>query len=574
MRTEPSLEPESAGEIEELTEIPLRESPGREELVSATDVMSALVKAAKGLRMYLANNPMLIKFVEDAVCRIAAHLERFGDYKLEVSVFSLHYQGTEVYQSQDPKESLAYRLHSDGIRYLLLSQGLTEGELVRFLEIVGFERPNSNDDDIVTRLWGSDLPHISYLLEEDFVEFDTDEDPALQASQQAALSEVLRSLAASPLPPPRMFPAKLLLLTPEEETWLRGAVQADARRDALEDVIHVLSATLSGVKNPAVFRDYCAIAVKLANDLLLAKDVGHALGVIRFLDQLPALRNLPVDLRRLITGSLAGVLDETVLQTLQEAIDDGVSVSPEQLRELLLIFGLPSLGAICELLGRVEKLKMRKVVIEVLIELGKDRPEVFAPFLADPRWYLVRNVVLVLALLGNPVSLQMIAGLITHKEARIRKEVLNFLEHTAESKARPYILKFLRDPSGPLRIRALQILGREKLSFAFKPVLALTAGEEFKAWPTAEKKVVYETLGEIGSERVVPLFREMLLKKQWFRRPVPKESAICAVAGLLKVRHGSALALLKEARSQGNPEIRAIINQAIEAAADTGKTAA
>jgi len=220
-------------------------------------------------------------------------------------------------------------------------------------------------------------------------------------------------------------------------------------------------------------------------------------------------------------------------------------------------------------------LKTRKVVIEVLIELGKDNPEVFAPFLSDPRWFLVRNVVMVLSLLGTPVALRMIVGLISHKEPRIRKEVLGFLERSADPKARAYIVKFLRDDSSALRIRALQILARERLPFALKPILALTTADDFKTREIAERKAVYEALGELGSEQMIPLFREMLLKKSWFKRANQKDSAICAVAGLLKVRSPAALELLEEARNHGNVEIRGIVAQAIEAvAAGTGKTAA
>jgi hypothetical protein len=551
-------------------------APGREEIASATDVMSALVKTSKGLRMYLPNNPMLIRYVEDLHRKMQAHIGSYGDYQLELEPFALRYQGSEVYQNKDAKESWSLRMHSDGIRVLHFSAGLGEQELTAFLEIAGFERPNQQDDDVVTRLWEVDLPHISYLLEEDYIGIDTLEvEAGIAASQQGAITELFRTLASTPLHPPRMVPKHLLMLTADEANWLHKFVQADARRSPPDDVINILSAILAGVQELETFRVFNGIVAKLVVELFIAKELGHALRLVRFLGQLLTLGSIAPEQRQLIAGSLDGILCESVLQALQEVINTTEDLSHQELKELLLILGLPSLGSICELLGQVEKLKMRKVIIEVLIELGKENPEVFAPFLSDARWYLVRNVVLVLSLLGNPVALQMIVGLISHKESRIRKEVLGFLEHSQDPKARAYILKFLRDESSSLRIRALRILSKERRPFAFKAVLALTSADEFKTRELAEKVVVYETLGELGSEQMIPLFRDMLLKKHWFKRSFPRESATCAVAGLLKVRHRSALLLLEVARSQGSVEVRGIIDQAMEGVTvQTGTTAA
>jgi HEAT repeat protein len=541
------------------------ESPSREELASAHDVILAMVRAAKGLRMYLPNNPVLIKFIDDLSARMLLHISRFGDFRLQVDRFALRYQGADVYLNQDPKESIAFRLYADGVRALLFAHGVEPQELVTFLDIIGFERPNQQDDDIVTQLWEKNLPHVNYLLQEDFVEVGWIEEQPSEDSQQEALSRISAFIAQNSPLPPRVVSKHLLMLTGAEASWLRQAKQAETQRNPLNDVIDILSAILAGAKDPALFDEFLEIMTKLTIDMFLVGEIGQALRLVRFLNQLTNEESLAPDQRQKVTALLTGMLSDQTVRVLQETLDAGDSVSHEELRDLLQIFGIPSLRAICELLGRVEKLKMRKVIIEVLVELGSNDPKVFAPFLADPRWYLVRNVVLVLSLLGSPEALEIIVGLITHKEARIRKEVLGFLERSPDPKAKAYILKYFRDESSALRIKALQILAREKQLFALKPALALTTADDFRTKELAEKKAIYETIGELGSESSIPLFREMLLKKSWFQKTVDKESAICAVAGLLKMKSSAALQLLEEARKQKNLEVREIINQAISA---------
>ena len=73
---------------------------------------------------------------------------------------------------------------------------------------------------------------------------------------------------------------------------------------------------------------------------------------------------------------------------------------------------------------------------------------------------------------------------------------------------------------------------------------------------------MYETIGELGSEQLIPLFREMLLKKRWFSKPVDKETVLCAAAGLSRMRNAAALQLLEEAGRQRSID-RAIIEQAM-----------
>ncbi|HBG05218.1 MAG: hypothetical protein A2075_05950 [Geobacteraceae bacterium GWC2_58_44] len=541
------------------------DQPSRMEIASANDVILAMVRTAKGLRIYLPNNPVLIRFVEELNAKMLAHMARFGHFKLEVERFALRYRGTDVYRNDDPKESLPFRLYADGIRALIFSAGLEPQELTLFLEIAGFERPSRHDDDIVTQLWEQNLPHVDYLLEEDFVEAGRAEEQPFTVSQQDAVSRISAFIAQSSPLPPRVIPKHQLMLTGAEANWLDKAKQAEALRHPVDDVINIVSAILAGAKEPGTFDDFLDIVAKLTVDMFLAGDIVRALRLLRFLNQLMNLGSISLHQRRQIAAVLAGILSESTVQVLQQTIDSDDSVSHQDLKELLQILGLPSLGAMCELLGRVEKLKMRKVIIEVLVELGKDNPQVFAPFLSDPRWYLVRNVVLVLSLLGSPVALELIVGLITHREARIRREVLGFLERSADPKAKSYLLKYLRDESSALRIKALQILARERLPFALKPALALTMAEDFKGREIAEKKAVYEAIGELGSEGVLPLFREMLLKKSWFKKAEDKESAICAVAGLMKMRNAAALELLEEARKQRDVEIRGIVEQAIAA---------
>ncbi|WP_236019058.1 HEAT repeat domain-containing protein [Geomonas propionica] len=537
---------------------------GKKELASVTQIVLGMIKTSKALRIYLPNNPVLIGFISDLGTRMTVHLARYGELTLDVEQFVLRYQGAQVYENKDPKESMASRLHADGIRTVFFDQGVAPAEIVAFLGVVGFERP-SGDDDVVTQLWERNLQHIGYLTEDDF------SDPYLlreaeDANQQRdALERIRQALTEQPPPAPRMIPKHLLMLTADEEEWLRKAVDLEGRCNGLDDVIRILATILGEVQEPELFADFAAILGNLAVNLVLAGDIAHAVKLARFLDRLQKLPITAPEQRQQLAEVLAAILSTSTVEVLKVALDGNeAAIEYGQLKELLLILGIPSLGSICELLGRVEKLKVRKLIVEVLVELGRGDPAVFQPFLSDPRWYLVRNVVLILSQIGTPAALKMILGLITHREPRIRREVLGFLERTSDAKAKTYILKFLRDESSPLRIKALQVLTRERLPFALKPIVALAGADDFQERPFEEKREIFLALGELGQESVLPLLREQLMKRYWFQKGNEKESVQLAALGLGRIRSRSALQLLEEARGQKKgSEIRSILDQAI-----------
>ncbi|MEK7851536.1 MAG: HEAT repeat domain-containing protein, partial [Deltaproteobacteria bacterium] len=179
------------------------------------------------------------------------------------------------------------------------------------------------------------------------------------------------------------------------------------------------------------------------------------------------------------------------------------------------------------------------------------------------RWYLIRNTVIVLRRIGSPALLEPVGKLVSHKEPRVRKEVLLYLEAVPEPRALSYIMKLLNDDAGALRIHALKTLAGSKFQGALKPILEITASKEFEGMDIAEKRAVFEALGELGADEVVPMFKEMLLKRYWFNKAKEKESVILAVAGLRKAKTDAAIKALEEGSAVKKDEFKTFITQAI-----------
>lgn len=541
------------------------EELSRSEVALATDVMLAMVKTSRGIRMYQSNNPVLENFFQELVGRMTSMLDQYGEYRLDVDRFELRYKGHQVYENSDPKESMAFRMYSDGIRSIVFSSGVQGGELKDFLDVVNMSTSTSVDDDIVTRLWDLGLPHLSYILEEDYHEIDRQIDEHLSGGGgtgiiPSALLHNLSSLATGI----QGVPGQLITLTEDDMASLKSLVAAEEQFQPLEASARILSVIISGTAEDELFAKFLDIYLKLAGNLFVSGEIRVALKMFAFLQRRATAAETPEPRKQELLQALGRLWSGDVLKGLSGAIDTKEKISADELRSLSMMIGRSTPSALCELLGLVENMKMRKVLLDTTTDFARERPQILLPFLKDSRWYLVRNIVFILSQLRSTALLDQVLTLVTHREVRVRKEVLKYLLTVPDPKAKPYILKFLRDEAPSMRIMALQLMGRARLHIALNPLIDFAASDVFEAMDISVKKAVYEAIAGIGAEKVLPLFKTMLTKKYHFQRAREREAVICAAAALQKIPGDESMRMLNEALRSKAREHHEVLSSAID----------
>jgi FOG: HEAT repeat len=550
-----------------LDETSAPEEVSKSEVTLASDIMLSMVKTSKGAKMYQANNPILGRFFQELVEKMSMMLNQYNEYKLDIDRFELRYKGHLVYENADTNESLAFRMYSDGIRSIIFTEGIEERELKEFLEIVSMSLSGSLDDDIVTRLWDKGLPHCSYILEDDFNEIDGQIDAQLTGSSVSArITAACLADTFSCVTQLQPVPVQLYTMSEVDVACLQTLLETEDNLRPIAEAARILIAILSGVSEQELFTAFLEIYLKFARNLFLSGDSEYAVKMFAFLYRRTTSAEPSEARRRQVLQALDRFWAEETLKGLCTIIDTTNVVTLDELKTLSIMIGRTSPSSLCELLGMVEKMKMRKVLLDTTTDFARERPQLLLPYLGDSRWYLVRNVVFILGQLKNTALLGKVVTLITHHELRVRKEVLKYLVTVPDPKAKPYILKFLRDESPALRIMALQMMGRARLQFALKPIAAFADTVEFEKMNISEKKAVYEAIGELGGEKMLPLFKSMLTKRYLFNKAKEKDAVICAVAGLQKIPGEETLKILEEALRSKSLEFSAVIKNAIHMA--------
>ena len=557
----------------------------KEELKSVKDVLLQLTKTAKTLKIYLPNNPIYQRFLQELQGRFDAHLREYETLRVKIKQYAIYYKGQSVYENTNRLESLAFKLSVDGVRELTFLEGIDKDEITCLLEIIGREYDPSNpDDDMVTLLWERHFTHINYLVASDFiqetimptrpqetvtfeklVEKEKSQMKPMAASVQTALQEYLGPKMADQM-------SQIFVLSEEEVASIKQQLKVEKYANPISTLVGILAVILRIEKDDAAFSEMVDILDNVLETLMLRGDFWHSKKILELFHELmEPQRNLPESQRlRLIQGiDRAG--EPQRIHALEPVLNQWGAKETDQVYEFWLLLNKNSLLPLIELLGRLTQLKMRRVICEALIHLGKEDIEPLIQKLSDPRWFVVRNVVYILGKIGQDKVLDNFRKLIDHKEVKVRKELLHTLEGMKDNRAQELLVGFLNDPESSLRILAIRSLASHNYRGALEPLKNMIEEREFFVRDLYEKKEIFEALGKIGGSSMVPKMRKLIRQggSAWFKKAIKEELGLCAVITLKRIGTEDAVAVLQEGQNLSSKIIR---EACIRALSEIGKS--
>lgn len=172
--------------------------------------------------------------------------------------------------------------------------------------------------------------------------------------------------------------------------------------------------------------------------------------------------------------------------------------------------------SLIELLSREEQMSRRKLLVNLLVRLGKYQVETLGSYVEDPRWYLARNVVKVLGQLGQPEkTFPYIAKALEHHDNRVKVNAIKVLSDFKTAEACKLITQMLL--SNDLKVK--ETAARYLAKFGERGVSPLLEYLEKSSWFSNDysvKLTAIESLGIIGSPQAKPLLEKAkTLKSFW-----------------------------------------------------------
>jgi HEAT repeat protein len=183
--------------------------------------------------------------------------------------------------------------------------------------------------------------------------------------------------------------------------------------------------------------------------------------------------------------------------------------------------GEKGVTALIESLGSEEDMSLRKYLVDVLSDLGKDYIQTLGAYIDDQRWYLVRNIVTIMARLRTSDSLPYLKISIIHPNDKVRAETIRCLGLMGVPDAVNMLINGLQSMDETTRILCIRWLGRIEEQKAAHRMINMLEGKEAGAESLQIKKEIIHSLGEIKSPEAYAVLRKyrsmhkLLNRSEW-----------------------------------------------------------
>ena len=212
----------------------------------------------------------------------------------------------------------------------------------------------------------------------------------------------------------------------------------------------------------------------------------------------------------LATGIVRRATEHPLLDRLLAALWAGRETPVEQeVRACLEVLAGDAVIPLVRVLGGEPRAGMRAILCDLLVSAGRDSVRELASFIADDRWYLVRNIANILGRLQSPEVAVHLERVIDHPEYRVRREVADALARLGTEEAQSLLVRLLDDNDQRIQLRALQALNAGGTRRALQKLLALVEGPDPLNRFFALKGAALEALERLGAPEALPMLKRL-----------------------------------------------------------------
>jgi hypothetical protein len=538
-----------------------------EEPKRAKDVIQCILKAKKILRMYPKNNPIYSNTLGECSDKFREFFSFRDKLDLKIRQNEILFDAEPVYASAEKEDNLALFFFKDGLRELSFTEGLGPEEIEDFLKIVSldFDR-EALDDDIVTLFWERDFQNIKYVVDETMLvdeddyearavaklkEKEAEEDNLLKAYEDAFREgEVVKDVSIVPL-----ADKDLQLLLKE--------LDKDAL-DKTEKLIRILFEMFHLSEDKADLED---LAGFFTNTIEYCIGRGDIHLVTDLLSRLKAVAEDPSGadaIRKCAKKVILFAGSEPVINLLGSLLDGVQEVDERVFEDFVKFLDRNAILPLMKILGELQSIHSRKVVIDALSFLGSKDIVTLARGLADDRWYVVRNIIYILRKIGDKRAVDYLLKTVKHGDLRVRKEVIRTLGELGGAGVLQALRECLDDAELEVRSAALKALANMGSEAAKRIILNRISDKNFRGKDFEEKKEYYEALSRWKDGEVFTFLVATLKNRTFFGRAKTDEARACAAYCLGLLGNRDALPLLHKCKNDGGKLLKEFSYTAIK----------
>lgn len=530
-----------------------------EEIRAAKDVIQAILKSKKILRMYPSNNPIYIKTLEDANGKFREFFYYNDELQLKIKQNEIFCGSEQVYSSSEKEDNLALFFFKDGLRELTFRKGLTNDELEAFLTVITLDFDTEViDDDIVTLFWEKDFQNIQYVVDEAVLADEENyESPAVNKAKEETNepNNLMKAYEDALNESDTIKESSIVPLTDQDLHALLEEFEKDAK-DKLGKLVYILFEMMYLAETRQDFED---ISVSLMNSIdyaVVSGDINIATDILLKLKDLVGDKNISEEIKKYIKKVLSFAGSEQVVIHLGELLDSGQDIDEKTFVAFVNFLDKNAIIPFMKMLGELKSIHARKLVIDALTYLGPKDILLLSSGLNDSRWYVVRNIIYILRKIADKRAVDFLLKTVKHGDIRVKKEVIRALGELGGPGVIVALRDSLDDPEVQVRIAVLKALGNIGSEASKRIILDRINDKKFKDKEFDEKKDYFEVISKWKDKEVFDFLAQTLKQKTFFGSAKNDENRACAAYSLGLLGNKDALGILNKYKNDGSKLIR------------------
>ena len=535
------------------------------------ELLSLIGKALRAVQLYLPNNPVYQRAVENVRVACRKLWQATEDLVLDVQETELRWEGNAVYHHDQKNESIAWTLFKDGVRSVTLRPGVEDTELVRFMQVLHQARTLQADaaDDLLTLLWQEDFQFLAYTFRE--IQLDAGspievEEPTNTPSPNDVVEQVRQEA-----PPQREvvsvdeFDTTLYFLEDQEIGYLQGEVEREYAQDLRHNVLSVLFDLLELQTYGTVRAELIAIVENFIPYLLGSGDFHSVAFVLRELREvLQRGKDIIPEHRNALAAIPARLSQPEALSQLLQALDEAtVHPSEDELGELFRELKPEAIITLAGWVARLANDQVKTLVKRSAERLANQNPAEVLKALASPDTATALEMVRLAGRLRLAAAPDGMGRLLESGDREMKLAVVDALTSIASPTALRMLEGAVEDPERDVRMAAVRFLSSRGHRGAFQRVEAAVTGAKLRQADLTEKIAFFEAFGALSGAAGVGVLEKILVPRGLLGRREDADTRACAAMALGKMRTPEARAVLERAGQDKEALVRNAVSRAL-----------
>jgi HEAT repeat protein len=539
-----------------------------------SELIQSIVKALRAFQMYLPNNPIYQRAIQNVRNALAPIWAVSDELVLGIGETDMLWEEHSVYHQPSKSESVAWSLFKDGMRELTLYKGAEVEELPRLLATINKARflPADAGDDLLTLLWALEFEHIKYR----FVDFFTEGGGELPGPSGPAGGSATEGQRKSLVAQEAAEVAKglvtlddvdstLYFLDDEEIRYLGRELEEEYKRDVRGSALNVLFDLMETQPEGGVRDEVLGVLEQLFPNLLASRDFRSGAAVLR---ESKLLKDRAANLRleqiqrldgfviRLSEPSIVG----QVLQSLDEASGLGLD---EDAAGVLRELRATALEPLVSWLPNLSSAPLKKMLEGVIDKLASANINEVQRLLRQPDSPALAGVIALCGRLQLHHAVPGFTEIIAHPDPAIRLAVVQTLSQLGTPGALTLLDRAIEDTDRGVRLAAVRGVSARGYKGALRRIEGVVLGKVPKGMDLTEKMAFFEAYGAIAGAAGLKPLSTILFQRGLLKMKEPPETRACAAMALGRIKSAEARELLQRAVEDKELVVRNAVNRAL-----------